>query len=273
MPVSTRPESGARPWRSSIPWLLAAPAVLGLSLMVVPLLGLLVRAPWSQAIEVLAGPQARAALVLSVVTATASMIIVVVLGVPLAWLIARPGARGAGLLRALVTVPLVLPPVVGGVALFTVLGRSGLVGRPLYELTGFAFPFTPYAVVLAQTFVALPFLVLSVEGALRSAEPRYAEAAATLGAAPLTVFLRVTLPLVSPGVAAGAVLAWARALGEFGATITFAGSFPGTTRTMPLEVYLALETDTGAAVLLSVLLLAVSVLVLASLRDRWVQRW
>jgi molybdate transport system permease protein len=173
----------------------------------------------------------------------------------------------------LITIPLVLPPVVGGVALFTVLGRSGLLGRPLYQLTGFAFPFTPYAVVLAQVFVALPYLVLSVEGALRAADRRYEEAAATLGARPLTVFRRITLPLVGPGIAAGTVLAWARALGEFGATITFAGSFPGTTRTMPLEVYRALETDPGAALLLSVLLLAASILVLALLHNRWVPQW
>ncbi|HLL63728.1 MAG TPA: ABC transporter permease [Propionibacteriaceae bacterium] len=256
-----------------VPVLLAAPAGLALLFLLLPLAGLLVRAPWADAAGVLGSPQARQALGLSLVTATFSMALAVILGVPLAWLLARPGLRGASVLRALVTVPLVLPPVVGGVALFTILGRSGLIGRPLYELTGFAFPFTPYAVVLAQTFVALPFLVLAVEGALRAADRRYEEAAATLGARPLTVFRRVTLPLVGPGIAAGAVLAWARALGEFGATITFAGNFPGTTRTMPLEVYLALETDPAAALLLSVLLLAVSVAVLLLLRDRWVSRW
>ena len=249
------------------------PAVLALVFLLLPLAGLLVRAPWGDAAEVLGSAAARQALGLSLITATAAMVLAIILGVPLAWLIARPGLRGASVLRALVTVPLVLPPVVGGVALFTVLGRSGLLGRPLYALTGFAFPFTPYAVVLAQTFVALPFLVLAVEGALRASDPRYEEAAATLGARPLTVFRRVTLPLVGPGIAAGAVLAWARALGEFGATITFAGNFPGTTRTMPLEVYLALETDPDAALLLSVLLLAVSVAVLILLRDRWVTRW
>jgi molybdate transport system permease protein len=213
------------------------------------------------------------ALQLSLITATVSVIIVLLVGVPLAWVLARPNLRGASLLRALITIPLVLPPVVGGVALFTVLGRTGLLGRPLYQLTGFAFPFTPYAVILAQVFVALPFLVLSVEGALRAADRRYEEAASTLGARPITVFRRITLPLIGPGIAAGAVLAWARALGEFGATITFAGSFPGTTRTMPLEVYLALETDPGSALLLSVLLLGVSVAVLALLRERWVNRW
>ena len=262
------PDPRARP-----PALLAAPAVLALLFLLLPLVGLLIRAPWSDAGTVLGTPQARQALTLSLVTATISTVLALVLGVPLAWLLVRPALRGASLLRALVTVPLVLPPVVGGVALFTVLGRSGLLGRPLFALTGFSLPFTPYAVVLAQTFVALPFLVLAVEGALRAADRRYEEAAATLGARPLIVFRRVTLPLVGPGIAAGAVLAWARALGEFGATITFAGNFPGTTRTMPLEVYLALETDPDAALLLSVLLLAVSVAVLVLLRDRWVTRW
>ncbi len=256
-----------------MPWLLGLPAALALLFLLGPLLGLVLRAPWSDALALLSGTGALEALRLSLVTATASTVLVVVLGVPLAWLLARPGLPGGSVLRALVTIPLVLPPVVGGVALFTVLGRSGLLGRPLYELTGFAFPFTPYAVVLAQVFVALPYLVLAVEGALRATDRRFEEAAATLGARPGTVFRRVTLPLVGPGIAAGAVLAWARALGEFGATITFAGSFPGTTRTMPLEVYLALETDPGAALLLSVLLLAVSVVVLALLRDRWSTRW
>jgi molybdate transport system permease protein len=258
---------------SRVPPLLAVPAVVALVFLLLPLVGLLVRAPWTDIVTVLGSAGARQALGLSLVTATVSMVLAIVLGVPLAWVLARPGLPGSSVLRALVTVPLVLPPVVGGVALFTVLGRSGLLGRPLFSLTGFAFPFTPYAVVLAQTFVALPFLVLTVEGALRAADRRYEEAAATLGARPLTVFRRVTLPLVGPGIAAGAVLAWARALGEFGATITFAGNFPGTTRTMPLEVYLALETDPEAALLLSVLLLGVSVAVLVLLRDRWVTRW
>lgn len=256
-----------------MPWPLAVPALLAAVLLTIPLLGLLIRAPWPQAVAVLTSEATRSALVLSLVTATGSALLAVLFGVPLAWVLSRPGLPGAGWLRALVTVPLVLPPVVGGVALFTVFGRSGLVGRPLYQLTGFALPFTPYAVVLAQTFVALPFLVLSVEGALRAADARYEEAAATLGARPVTVFWRVTVPLVGPGIAAGAVLAWARALGEFGATITFAGNFPGTTRTMPLQVYLALETDPGSAILLSVLLLAISVTVLAGLRGRWVARW
>jgi molybdate transport system permease protein len=262
-----------RNWQSRIPLLLAVPAAVALLFLVLPLVGLLIRAPWPDAGAVLAAEGALQALKLSMITATISVIIVILIGVPLAWVLARPGLRGGSLLRALITIPLVLPPVVGGVALFTVLGRSGLLGRPLYQLTGFAFPFTPYAVIMAQVFVALPFLVLSVEGALRASDRRYEEAASTLGARPVTVFRRITLPLIGPGIAAGAVLAWARALGEFGATITFAGSFPGTTRTMPLEVYLALETDPGSALLLSVLLLGVSVAVLALLRERWVSRW
>ncbi|MBO0812951.1 MAG: molybdate ABC transporter permease subunit [Microlunatus sp.] len=256
-----------------LPALLITPAMIGLAVLVLPLIGLIARAPWSRAATILSGSDAWPALRLSLITATAAAILALALGVPLAWFLARPGGRFRPVLRAVITVPLVLPPVVGGVALFTILGRSGILGRPLYDLTGFAFPFTPYAVVLAQTFVALPYLVLSVEGALRAADRRYEDAAQMLGARPITVFWRVTLPLIGPGVAAGAVLAWARALGEFGATITFAGNFPGTTQTMPLAVYLALETDPDAALLLSVLLLAVSVAVLALLRDRWVRQW
>jgi molybdate transport system permease protein len=167
-------------------------------------------------------------------------------------------------------VPLVLPPVVGGVALLLALGRSGLVGQWLYRWTGLTLPFTTTGVVVAEAFVALPFLVISVEGALRAADLRYEDAAATLGASRWTTFRRVTLPLVAPGIGAGAVLCWARALGEFGATITFAGNYPGRTQTMPLAVYLALENDPQAAIVLSLVLLVVSVLVLAGLRGRWV---
>jgi len=278
LPLPDRRQPGGRRQKpegrvEGVPALLAVPAALALLFLLLPLTGLVVRAPWGEAGSVLTSPRAWEALRLSLLTATAATGAVLLLGVPLAWLLARPDLPLGSVLRALVTVPLVLPPVVGGVALFTVLGRSGLLGRPLYAATGFAFPFTPYGVVLAQVFVALPFLVLAVEGSLRAADRRFEEAAATLGARPLTVFRRVTLPLVGPGIAAGAVLAWARALGEFGATITFAGNFPGTTRTMPLEVYLALESDPGAALLLSVLLLASSVAVLVLLRDRWTARW
>ena len=255
--------------RRGAPVALLVPAVLALGFLVLPLLALLLRTPWSRLPEQLTAPVVGQALRLSLATASLATLLCVLLGVPLAWLLARTQLPCRSLLRALVTVPLVLPPVVGGVALLLLLGRNGVLGRPLDALTGISLPFTPAAVVLAEAFVALPFLVLAVEGALRGADARYEEVAATLGGSRWHVFRTVTLPLVAPGVAAGAVLAWARALGEFGATITFAGSFPGRTQTMPLAVYLALETDPEAAIALSVVLLAVCVLVLALLRDRW----
>ena len=258
------------PVTGRVPWVLMVPAVAGLLFLVLPVAGLLVRAPWSTLGTRLAEPQVLDALRLSLVAATAATAICVVFGVPLAWLLARVEFAGRRIVRALVTVPLVLPPVVGGVALLLVLGRRGIVGQWLDQAFGITLPFTTAGVVVAETFVAMPFLVISVEGALRAADPRFEEAAATLGASRWTTFRRVTLPLVIPGVAAGAVLSWARALGEFGATITFAGNFPGRTQTMPLGVYLALETDPQAAIVLSLVLLAVSVIVLAGLRDRWI---
>lgn len=246
------------------------PAVLALVFLLAPLVALVLRAPWRSLPALLVTPAVGEALRLSVVSAALATAVCLVLGVPLAWVLARVPFPGRRVLRALVTVPLVLPPVVGGVALLLLLGRRGLVGAPLEALTGVTIPFTTTAVVLAQAFVAMPFLVISVEGALRGLDRRYEDAAATLGASRWYVLRRVTLPLVGPGVAAGAVLAFARALGEFGATITFAGSFPGTTQTMPVAAYLALQTDPDAAVVLSLVLLAVSVLVLGGLRERWV---
>jgi molybdate transport system permease protein len=237
--------------------------------LALPLAALVVRAPWARLPELLASTTVREALRLSLFSATVATGLSLVLGVPLAVLLVRARPVTRRLLRPLVTLPLVLPPVVGGVALLLALGRRGLVGRWLSAWFGIELPFTTAAVVLAETFVAMPFLVLAVEGALRSADQRFEDVAATLGASPWTTFRRVTLPLVAPGVLAGAVLAWARALGEFGATITFAGSFPGTTQTMPLAVYLAMETDPEAAIALSLVLLAVSVAVLIGLRDRW----
>jgi molybdate transport system permease protein len=253
-----------------LPWMLVVPGVLGLVFLVLPLGGLLVRAPWPTLLVRLAEPQVLEALRLSLVTATLATAFCLLLGVPLAWLLARARFPGRRVVRALVTVPLVLPPVVGGVALLLVLGRRGLVGQWLDATFGLTLPFTSAGVVVAEAFVAMPFLVISVEGALRAADQRFEEAAATLGASRWTVFRRVTLPMVAPGVVAGGVLCWARALGEFGATITFAGNFPGRTQTMPLAVYLALETEPEAAIVLSLVLLAVSVIILASLRDRWV---
>ncbi len=246
------------------------PSVAGLLFLVAPLAALVLRAPWSDLPTRITDPIVVEALRLSLVTSSLATALSLVLGVPLAWVLARGAPRGRGILRALVTLPLVLPPVVGGVALLLLLGRRGLVGRWLLECCGIALPFTTAAVVLAETFVAMPFLILSVEGALRSADPRYEEAASTLGASRWTAFRRVTLPLIAPGVISGAVLCWARALGEFGATITFAGSFPGATQTLPLAVYLALESDPGAAIMLSLVLLMASVAVLAGLRERWI---
>jgi molybdate transport system permease protein len=257
---------------SRTPAPLLVPAALGVAFLVLPLLGLVVRAPWSGLWPLLAAPGVGEALRLSLVSATLATLASLVLGVPLAWVLARSRARGRTLLRAVVTVPLVLPPVVGGVALFLVLGRQGLVGRWLFETFDITIPFTTAAVVIAQTFVAMPFLVISVEGALRAADARFEDVAATLGADRWTTFRKVTLPLVAPGIAAGAVLCWARALGEFGATITFAGNFPGTTRTMPIAVYLALLREPEAAIVLSLVLLVVSLATLLLLRDRWLGR-
>ncbi len=230
----------------------------------------MIRAPWATLPQRLTQPGVLAALRLSLITATLATGVSLLLGVPLAWLLARTRFPGRRFARALVTVPLVLPPVVGGVALLLVFGRRGLLGGWLDATFGISLPFTTAGVVVAETFVAMPFLVISVEGALRGADARYEEAAATLGAGPWTAFRRVTLPLIAPGVAAGAVLCWARALGEFGATITFAGNFPGRTQTMPLAVYLALEQDLDAAIVLSLVLLVVSVTILVALRERWV---
>ena len=256
---------GGRP-----PWILAVPALVGLVFLVSPIAGLVIRAPWSTLGTRLAEPQVREALRLSLLTATLATALCLLFGIPLAWLLARIDFPGRRMVRALVTVPLVLPPVVGGVALLLVLGRKGLIGQWLDSAFGVTLPFTTTGVVLAEAFVAMPFLVISVEGSLCAADLRFEEAAATLGASRWTVFRRVTLPLIAPGVAAGAVLCWARALGEFGATITFAGNFPGRTQTMPLAVYLALETDPEAAIVLSLVLLLVSIAVLTALRERWV---
>ncbi|MDI3417458.1 ABC transporter permease [Streptomyces luteolus] len=252
-----------------VPLPLLLPALLGLAFLIVPLIALLVRTPWHNLPEQLTSAEVWQALKLSLFCATLATAVSMVIGVPLAWLLARVEFPGRGLIRALVTLPLVLPPVVGGVALLMAFGRNGIIGQWLDSWFGITLPFTTTGVVIAEAFVAMPFLVISVEGTLRAADPRYEEAAMTLGASKFTAFRRVTLPLIAPGIAAGAVLAWARALGEFGATITFAGNFPGRTQTMPLAVYLALQSDPEAAIALSLVLLAVSIAVLAGLRDRW----
>jgi molybdate transport system permease protein len=252
-----------------VPWPLAVPATVAVAFLLLPLTGLLVRAPWRGLDRILGESQVVDALRLSLICASAATVLSLLFGVPLAWVLARARFRGRGVLRALVTLPLVLPPVVGGVALLLAFGRRGIVGQYLDSWFGFTLPFTTLGVVVAETFVAMPFLVVTVEGAFRSSDRGYEEAAATLGASRLTVFRRVTLPLIGPSLVAGSVLCWARALGEFGATITFAGNFPGRTQTMPIAVYLALESDPEAAIALSLVLLAVSVAVLVGLRDRW----
>jgi molybdate transport system permease protein len=262
-----RPGQRARSGRP--PLVLLVPGLAALIFLALPLLALLVRAPWSDLVEIVAtGPVAQA-LWLSLRTATTATLVSLVLGVPLAWLLARGRLPGGGVVRALVTLPMVLPPVVGGVALLSLLGRRGLLGEHLDAWFGITIPFTTTAVVLAQTFVSLPFLVLSVDGALRGLDRRYEDVSATLGASRWTTFRRVTLPMVAPAVGAGAVLCFARALGEFGATITFAGNFPGTTRTMPIAIYLAMEQSPQAAIALSIVLVAISALVLILLRSRW----
>ncbi len=253
------------------PWPLAVPALVAVAFLVLPLVALLTRTPWRSLPSLLQAGQMGAALRLSLLSATLATAVALLLGVPLAWVLARVRLPGMTLLRALVTVPLVLPPVVGGVALLMALGRRGLLGRHLDAWFGLTLPFTTAAVVVAEAFVAMPFLVITLEGAFRASDRGLDEAAVTLGASRLTVFRRVTLPMVGPSLVAGSLLCWARALGEFGATITFAGNFPGRTQTMPLAVYLALETDPDAAVALSLVLLGVSVLVLALLRDRWLR--
>ena len=254
-----------------MPWPLAVPATIAVLFLLVPLAAMLLRTPWGSLARILEEGTVLEALRLSLVCASAATVISLVVGVPLAWVLARARFRGLFLLRALVTLPLVLPPVVGGVALLLAFGRMGVVGRSLDLWFGFTLPFTTLGVVVAEAFVAMPFLIVTVEGAFRSLDRGYEEAAMTLGSSRFATFRRVTLPLVGPSLAAGAVLCWARALGEFGATITFAGNFPGRTQTMPLAVYLAMETDPEAAIALSLVLLVVSVVVLALLRDRWLR--
>ena len=240
---------------------MVAPAAVGVAFLALPLIGVLVRAPWHELGGLLTSPATLTALRLSLVCSFGALGISMVVGVPLAWLLARREFPGKALVRALVTVPLVLPPVVGGVALLLAFGRRGLV--PLH------LAFTTWGAMAAEAFVAMPFLILAVEGAIASLDDRYEQVAATLGSGPLATFRRVTLPLVMPGLAAGAALAWARALGEFGATITFAGSLPGVTRTLPLDVYATLDRNPDEAVALSLVLLALSAVVLVALRGTW----
>jgi molybdate transport system permease protein len=255
--------------RSGVPTLLLAPAGLAVAFLAIPLVGLLARTPWVSLGAELATPRVLEALRLSLVCSLGAVAVSLVVGVPLAFVLARVQFPGRNLLRALTTLSMVLPPVVGGVALLLAFGRRGLLGRWLDQAFGITLPFTTTGAILAEAFVAMPFLVITTEAGLRAMDRRFEDAAATLGAGRWTTLRRVTLPLIAPSLGAGVALCWARALGEFGATITFAGNLPGTTQTMPLAVYLALETDLEAAIALSLVLLAISLAVLVALRGRW----
>lgn len=243
------------------------PAAVGALFVIAPLLAILLRIDWANFVPLITSESSRAALVLSLKTASASTAVCVLLGVPMALVLARGRFPGQSVLRALVLLPLVLPPVVGGIALLYTFGRQGLLGQQL-DVLGVRVAFSTTAVVLAQSFVSLPFLVVSLEGALRSAGTGYEQIAATLGATPTTVLRTVTLPLVLPGLMSGAVLAFARSLGEFGATLTFAGSLQGVTRTLPLEIYLQRETDADAAVALSLVLIVVAAVIVIATAGR-----
>ena len=247
---------------SGLPRWVFVPAAAGALFIVLPLAAMATRVEWSNFFGLVTSKSSVAALELSLRTSAMSTLLCVLFGVPMAMVLARTSFRGQSLVRSFVLLPLVLPPVVGGIALLYTFGRKGLLGHS-FEVLGINIAFSTTAVVLAQTFVALPFLVVSLEGTLRTAGQRYERVAATLGARPTTVLRRVTLPLVLPGLASGAVLSFARALGEFGATLTFAGSLQGTTRTLPLEIYLQRETDPDAAVALSLVLVVVAVLVVS----------
>lgn len=243
--------------------------IIGIAFLALPLIGLLVRAPWTGLPGLLSSDIVLDALRLSLVASLAATALSAVIGVPLALLLARADFPGRSMLRGLALLPLVLPPVVAGAALLFALGRRGVVGGPLNDATGLVLPFSVWAVIIAATIVSMPFLVITIEGALRGIDSRYEQAAATLGAGRWTVLRRVTLPMIGPSLAAGFALTWARAFGEFGATLTFAGNLQGRTQTLPLAVFVTLESDRDAAIAISLLMVAVSLGVLIALRDKW----
>lgn len=248
------------------------PASIGAAFVVLPLIAMAARVDWTNFWSLITSSSSQAALLLSLRTATASTVLCLLVGVPMALTLAHGTGALTRLLRPMVLLPLVLPPVVGGIALLYAFGRLGLVGQYL-DAAGIRIAFTTTAVVLAQTFVSLPFLVIALEGAARTSGSDYDIVAATLGARPSVVWWRVTLPLLTPGLISGSVLAFARSLGEFGATLTFAGSREGVTRTLPLEVYLQRESDPDAAVALSMLLVALAAVVVLGLSARRLTGW
>jgi molybdate transport system permease protein len=253
------------------PFLLFPPALLGVLFLAVPALALVIRAPWSSLAQIYRDNDVLTALRISIVTSVEATVVSLLLGVPLAWVLARVRIPGIRVVRAFVLLPLVLPPLVGGIALLLALGRNGIVGRYLDSWFGIDLPFTQHGIVIAQTFVAMPFLVITMEAAFRAGDRGLEEAAATLGARRGRVFTRVTLPLVLPSIVAGTVLCWARALGEFGATILFGGNNPGTTQTMTTELYSAFNAQPQDAVALSLVLMLVAVIIICALRDRWLR--
>lgn len=255
---------------SRIPALIWVLASVALSLFFVPLLSLAIRAPWSNLGEILSSSVVHDAFKLSLICSIIAAVLCIVIGIPCAWVLAYSSLPGKSTFRALCTLSMVLPPVVSGVALIAALGRRGVVGQFLFSWWGIQIPFTVVAVVIAETFVALPFLILTVDAALRQLDPVFDESARVHGATSWYSFRRVILPSIRPAVIAGVVLAWARALGEFGATITFAGNLQGRTQTVPSAVFLALERNRGEAIMLSLILVAVSLSILVLLRDRWI---
>jgi molybdate transport system permease protein len=260
-----------RRW-SGVPGWVYVPACLGAVFVLLPLVAIATRVDWAHFADLVTTRASLDALSLSLRTSAASTVLCLVFGVPMSLVLARTSFPGQRVVRSLMLLPLVLPPVVGGIALLYTFGRRGLLGHTL-EVLGLQVAFSTAAVVLAQAFVSLPFLVVSLEGTLRAVGQRYETVAATLGGGPTLVLRRVTLPLVLPGLLSGAVLSFARSLGEFGATLTFAGSLQGVTRTLPLEIYLQRETDANTAVALSLLLVAVAVAVVGLAAGRPEQRW
>ncbi len=247
-------------------------AALGVAFIALPFAGLVIRTPWSRVVQILTSDTALTALRLSLVVATIAAAVSFLLGFPLAWTLARGSFRGKTLVRAFVVLPLVMPPVVAGVGLLAAFGRrSGIVGVWLYEWFGIQITFTTTAAVLAATFVSFPLAVLALEAGLRGLDVRLEDAASTLGATRWYVLRRVTLPLLGPQIAAALVLSWARALGEFGATITFAGNLRGRTQTLPLAVFEQLQTDPDAAFAVSMLLIAIAFTVILGLRGRFLR--
>lgn len=261
--------SSSRRTKRPPPLALVILAGLGVLLFVIPVFGLLAQVPWREFGSLISEPFVVEALRLSLFASVGAALVSLLVGLPLSWVLARTEFPMKALVRGLVLLPMVLPPVVGGAALLFGFGRRGIVGGPLYDATGLVLPFSLGGVIVASTFVAMPFFVITVEGALRSFDPRIEGAAATLGASRWTVMRRITLPLIAPAITSGLLLTWARALGEFGATITFAGNLQGRTQTLPLAVFVALESDRNSAVAISVLMMGISLAVLVLLRDRW----